>query len=216
MERGEKTIRVVISAQSPAERGHLAGLLSGHHGIAVVGTVAGAAGAGRAISDLLPDVLVYALAPPDRVDSVERTAIDGPLPPSIFLLDEPPDAVDERRAHSFLRRTVRSEALAAAVRAVAAGLVVGHPELVSRLEEGASRETGEEHGEEGGTNVLTGREREVLAMIAEGLPNKAIATEMGITSHTVKFHVASIMQKLGASSRTEAVTLGLRQGLILL
>jgi len=53
-------------------------------------------------------------------------------------------------------------------------------------------------------------------MIAEGLPNKAIAAELGITSHTVKFHIASILQKMGAQSRTEAVTLGVRHGLLLL
>lgn len=63
---------------------------------------------------------------------------------------------------------------------------------------------------------LTRREREVLLMIAEGLSNKAIAYELGISTHTVKFHVASTMQKLGAASRTEAVTLGLRLGLIFL
>ena len=51
-------------------------------------------------------------------------------------------------------------------------------------------------------------------MMAEGLPNKTIGAELGITSHTVKFHIASIMQKLDASSRTEAVTLGLRRGII--
>jgi DNA-binding NarL/FixJ family response regulator len=182
----------------------------------VVGTAAEAAGAGRAARDLLPDVLVYALSPPDRVDSAERTSIDGPLPPSIFLVDDPPRDGEQRRSHSFLRRRVRSEALAAAVRAVAAGLVVSHPELLSRREDSGPTDSGEEPGEGLGANLLTVREREVLEMIAEGLPNKAIAGEMGITAHTVKFHVASIMQKLGASSRTEAVTLGLRQGLILL
>jgi DNA-binding NarL/FixJ family response regulator len=53
-------------------------------------------------------------------------------------------------------------------------------------------------------------------MLAEGLSNKLIAHRLGISEHTVKFHVASIMSKLRASSRTEAVTTGIRQGLIML
>lgn len=64
--------------------------------------------------------------------------------------------------------------------------------------------------------ALTSREIEVLGMLAEGLGNKAIAKRLGISEHTVKFHVSSIFSKLNASSRTEAVTLGARQGLIML
>jgi DNA-binding CsgD family transcriptional regulator len=64
--------------------------------------------------------------------------------------------------------------------------------------------------------ALTPREIEVLGMLAEGLGNKAIAWRLDISEHTVKFHVGSILAKLNASSRTEAVTLGIRQGLILL
>ncbi len=61
---------------------------------------------------------------------------------------------------------------------------------------------------------LTPRERQVLALLAEGLPNKAIAVRLGISDQTVKFHVASICSKLGAANRTEAVRKGLRQGLV--
>lgn len=64
--------------------------------------------------------------------------------------------------------------------------------------------------------TLTPREIEVLVMLAEGTGNKVIARHLGISEHTVKFHVGSILAKLNASSRTEAVTLGVRQGLILL
>jgi DNA-binding NarL/FixJ family response regulator len=61
---------------------------------------------------------------------------------------------------------------------------------------------------------LTARETEVLELLAEGLPNKAIASRLGISDQTVKFHVASIIGKLGASNRTDAVRLALRRGLI--
>jgi DNA-binding NarL/FixJ family response regulator len=64
--------------------------------------------------------------------------------------------------------------------------------------------------------MLTARELEVLRMMAEGAPNKIIAWRLGISEHTVKFHVASILSRLGASSRTEAVTIGIRRGLVLL
>ena len=63
---------------------------------------------------------------------------------------------------------------------------------------------------------LTPRELEVLRMMAEGAANKTIAWKLGISEHTVKFHVASILVKLGAGTRTEAVTIGIRKGLVLI
>jgi two-component system, NarL family, response regulator YdfI len=61
---------------------------------------------------------------------------------------------------------------------------------------------------------ITSRETDVLRMLAEGLVNKDIAVRLGISEHTVKFHISSILDKLGASTRTEAVTMGIRRGLI--
>jgi DNA-binding NarL/FixJ family response regulator len=72
------------------------------------------------------------------------------------------------------------------------------------------RETG------GMVEPLTPREQEVLELLAEGLPTKAIAARLGISDQTVKFHVASISAKLGAANRTEAVRLALRRGLLTL
>jgi len=62
--------------------------------------------------------------------------------------------------------------------------------------------------------ALTARERDVLRLMAQGLANRRIAAELGISSHTAKYHVASVLAKLGAHTRTEAVTRGLRQGLL--
>ena len=70
-------------------------------------------------------------------------------------------------------------------------------------------ETEDEMSEE-----ITSRETDVLRMLAEGLVNKDIAARLGISEHTVKFHISSILDKLGASTRTAAVTLGIRRGLI--
>ena len=74
----------------------------------------------------------------------------------------------------------------------------------------------EGHDDEPLAEPLTPREREVLALVAEGLSNKAIAEELGISDQTVKFHVASITGKLGAANRTEAVRRAVRRGLIVL
>ena len=68
--------------------------------------------------------------------------------------------------------------------------------------------------ETGLSEEITSRETDVLKMLAEGLVNKDIATRLGISEHTVKFHISSILDKLGASTRTEAVALGIRRGLI--
>jgi DNA-binding NarL/FixJ family response regulator len=65
-----------------------------------------------------------------------------------------------------------------------------------------------------GASVLTAREREVLGLLAEGVGNKEIAWRLHITEHTVKFHVSSLMNKLAAGSRTEAVTQGIRRGYV--
>ena len=73
-----------------------------------------------------------------------------------------------------------------------------------------------EVGDEVAAEALTGREQQVLDLLAEGLPNKAIALRLGISDQTVKFHVASICGKLGASNRTEAVRRAIRRGLITL
>jgi len=64
--------------------------------------------------------------------------------------------------------------------------------------------------------ALTPREHDVLALVAEGLPNKAIAAELGISDQTVKFHVAAIIGKLGAANRTDAVRRAVRRGLVTL
>lgn len=64
------------------------------------------------------------------------------------------------------------------------------------------------------SDEITSREIDVLRMLAHGLVNKDIAARLGISEHTVKFHISSILDKLGASTRTEAVTLGIRRGLI--
>ncbi len=104
------------------------------------------------------------------------------------------------------------EQLVAAMQAATAGLIVMHRGAIGSNFPGApaSRPLAEL------PEPLTRREREVLQMLASGLGNKEIATRLTISEHTVKFHVASILGKLGAASRTEAVALAIRHGLVLL
>ena len=141
------------------------------------------------------------------------------LGPGVVILG--PVAGDERlpielagRGWGYLARSAGADALIGTVRAVAGGLLVIDPSigghLLARIEM-STVAAGTEQGED-----LTAREREVLQLVALGLANKTIAARLGISEHTVKFHVAAILGKLGAGSRTEAVHLGARRGLVVL
>jgi DNA-binding NarL/FixJ family response regulator len=105
------------------------------------------------------------------------------------------------------------EELRAAVRAAAEGLVVLTPALAGQL---LNRRPPAAQLADGTSESLTPRELEVLERISQGLSNKLIARDLGISEHTVKFHVSSVFAKLGASSRTDAINRAARQGLITL
>jgi DNA-binding NarL/FixJ family response regulator len=107
---------------------------------------------------------------------------------------------------------VNAEQFAKTLDAVASGLVVVHPGRFQVPRSTENLATGFLESVE----ALTSREREVLQMLAQGFGNKEIAVRLKISEHTVKFHVASILGKLGASTRTEAVSIALRRGLILI
>jgi DNA-binding NarL/FixJ family response regulator len=101
----------------------------------------------------------------------------------------------------------------AAIQAAYSGLVLLDPEVAQNL---TSRIPTPAAHPAAGLDDLTPREIEVLRMLAEGLGNREMAFRLGISDHTVKFHVSSILDKLGAATRTEAVTMGIRMGIILL
>ena len=115
---------------------------------------------------------------------------------------------------AILPRSATKSEIIAAVVAAATGLFVLHPDAVETLQ--ATLPSTARTLPTSPLQALTPREIEVLGMLAEGMGNKTIARQLGISEHTVKFHVASILHKLNASSRTEAVTLGARLGLIML
>lgn len=119
---------------------------------------------------------------------------------------------------AVLPNDISPDQLVAALEAAANGLVVLHPtqSLTPVNTHGFPRSRARSRELEEFAEALTPRESEVLQMLASGLGNKEIAAKLSISEHTVKFHVASILGKLGATSRTEAVSLGIRRGLILL
>ena len=145
---------------------------------------------------------------------LERTRLptDFDLPVILltdFLTTEEIDGYLELGFRGFLPRLVSAVEVIATVDAIIAGLIVIHPDL-------ALKENNSAIAPATTSELLTSRELEVLKLLADGLDNKAIALQLQISKHTVKFHISSILSKLDVSSRTEAVTFGLRQGLILL
>jgi len=116
------------------------------------------------------------------------------------------------RAWGVLSADAAEDELVAAVRAVGEGLWVGAPGLVQNLIRLNGRR--ESSSDESMVEPLTAREMEVIQLMASGLANKQIALSLGISEHTVKFHLSSLYAKLGISSRTEAVKRGIELGLI--
>ena len=159
-----------------------------------------------------PAVVVLATTTARATVELERLARERRAPAIVLLVDDPGGAwtASTRRAgvRAVLARDGGVEQIAAAVTAVTAGLIVLDPDTV-RTRAAATRpgDVADDHG-------LTARQREILEMMAAGLSNRTIGVRLGISAFTVKFHVAAILRTLGAGTRTEAVTLGVRRGLI--
>ena len=213
-------IRVLMSATSEIVRAGLKALLTSSPGLAVVGSAPDVVTLAHQAEDQQPDVILAELEPPDDDTMAALFALGmGSPPPAIVVLADdayPAWAAEALRAgiRAILPRQASASEIIAAVEAAAAGLVVLHREALESLllmPSTASRALPAMP-----IQALTPREIEVLSMLAEGLGNKAIAWRLDISEHTVKFHVGSILAKLNAASRTEAVTLGIRQGLIML
>jgi DNA-binding NarL/FixJ family response regulator len=134
--------------------------------------------------------------------------------PAVYLA-EPGAAFDRESSipRAWLPRDATPEELGAAVRAVAAGMIVLHPSFAEAF---AGSPRAATIPAEGVDMHVTVREREVLRLVALGYTNKAIAYALGISEHTAKFHVGALLSKLGAHSRTEAVTAAARRGVLTL
>jgi two-component system, NarL family, response regulator YdfI len=207
---------VLVVATAAIVRSGLAAMLNTDRTITVVGTIADLELLGMDVDRSRPDVILLDLGNLDRPFVWEKllSIQEAHDPISIVLTVVDFDNLDINTAiragvRGILPDTSTESELVAAVVAVSTGLVVLDlgaielfyaPEKVS-LNPGFS---------------LTPREIEVLMRLGSGLGNKSIAQSLHISEHTVKFHISSIFQKLGVSTRTEAVTVGVRLGLILL
>jgi len=185
----------------------------------IVGSAADLESISGQLVDLEPDaVLVEAGA--DAHEELFTTLEDAEIAREypVIVLSEQVKAAwfsDALRAgvRAILPRDVPPEQLRAALEAAVAGLFVVHP---SELDTVLPATLGSSVTVDELLEPLTKREREVLQMLAAGLANKEIAARLAISDHTVKFHVASILGKLGVSTRTQAVSVGIRRGLVLL
>lgn len=211
-------IRAFIVASSSLVRTGLQSLFGGRD-VQVVGSIADFESLASQWMDVQADVILVE-ASGEQFESVMDSVVVSQLASEaaiVVLTDhrEPKLLAEALRTgvRAVLPSDIAPEQLVAALEAAAAGLIVVHPaevDLMFPVTESASRQLTEL------AEPLTPRESEVLQMLASGLANKTIAARLKISEHTVKFHVASILGKLGASSRTEAVSIGIRRGLVLL
>ncbi len=174
--------------------------------------------------DLVP-ILVSELHDDDAVDVVivDRTAVGHiPLAPEVLLAERPVESED--RFAAVLPASADLALIAAAARLAAAGYRITAPEATPAgkksqyphaFEGDHGRSLGDTAEHESPAIHLSPREAEVLALLAEGAPNKVIARRLDISVHTAKFHVAAILVKLGAANRTDAIATAMRQGLVL-
>ena len=203
-------LRVLIVARDQLVRAGLAALLAPQPGSLVVGQVGPSEDLGSALQVYQPEVLLWDLGWDADTALALLSDLPDNAPPVVALLADHSQTADAQSAgaKALLLRDADVSTILAAMQAAAQGLVVFDPSLP------ASAPARSPIGD--AAPGLTPRELEALLLLAEGLPNKAIAGRLGISEHTVKFHVNSILGKLGAQSRTEAVTRATRLGLILL
>jgi two-component system, NarL family, response regulator LiaR len=204
-------IRVVVVDDHDMLRQGLATFLHVSRDLALVGEASNGEDAVRLCRELTPDVVLMDLLMPGMggVRAIEFIHQAQPeiriVALSSFGEDQLVKAAIKAGATSYLLKNISAANLAAAIRATWAGLPTLAPEVTPALvEEGAST-TGLGRG-----SNLTRREREVLALMVEGLSNNEMSGRLYVSPYTVKNHVSSILGKLGVSSRTQAVSLALQ------
>lgn len=221
-------LRVLVIGDDPLARAGLTALLSAQPGLRaceVVGQAAASADLPAEVDAGRPDVVLWDLGwdPAAGLERLSEALED--LPPVVALLaeeaDQPGLAGEAWAAgvRGLLRRDAGPDQLLAGLEAAGRGLLAVDPSLAANLLPARQKRRGDPPVVAPGESLLeelTPRELEVLQLLAEGLPNKAIARRLEISDHTVKYHVNAIMGKLGAQSRTDAVVRATRAGLIVL
>ncbi len=201
-------LRVLVVSLDRLSRAGLAAELDRQPGLTVVGQVSGEENSFLPLDVYGPDVIVWDVSWETASASRNLGLLPENSPAVLALAASEQQAAQARAAgaQAYLSRGASPEALAAALTALSHGLQVTDPSLTR-----GSNATAPEIDAE---SLLTPRENDVLRLLAEGLPNKGVASRLEVSEHTVKFHVNSIMGKLNAQSRTEAVALATRLGLL--
>jgi two-component system, NarL family, response regulator LiaR len=209
----KKQIRVLLVDDHAVVRSGLGAVLMANDDFTLVGEAGNGEVAVRLCGQLQPDVVLMDLIMP-VMDGVTATRIirEKWLNVSVIALTsfkekEMVEGALKAGAISYLLKTVTAEELASAIRGAVAGESRLSPEATQVLIQGVK--------EPGPVNYeLTEREKEILALMVEGLANSDIADRLVVSQSTVKFHVSNILGKLGCSSRTEAVSLALKNKLV--
>jgi DNA-binding NarL/FixJ family response regulator len=208
-------IRILIADDHPVVRDGLSAILSTQPDFTVVGQAATGAEAVARVAQLKPDVALMDLEMPemDGVEAIRQLRAACPETRVIvftaFDTDERIVSAVQAGAQGYLLKGAPREELFKAIRVVSQGGSLLQPVVASKLMQHLTR-----RHDAPALEPLTEREMEVLKLLAQGRPNKEIAAALVISERTVKFHVGSILGKLGAANRTEAVTLAAQRGLI--
>jgi DNA-binding NarL/FixJ family response regulator len=225
---GPERIRILLVDDHPMVRRGMRDFLGLHDDLEVVGEAADGATGIELVAELRPDVVVMDLLMPvvDGIEATSRIKAEHPdveiVALTSFIEEDRVVAALEAGASGFLLKDAEADDLAAAIRSAAHGEVHLDPAVARivasrmRAANGAGGAGG--RGARPGSSRdplarLTGREREVLAGVARGLSNRAIADELGITERTARTHVSNILAKLGLASRTQAALLAAEHGL---
>ncbi|WGV25134.1 response regulator transcription factor [Halotia branconii] len=204
-------IRVIVVAASFVVRAGLSAVVSSNPQLIVVGSASNLDVLFREVEQLQSDVVLLDLGSnPESMWSKLQLIQEQ----QVMVIAEDINTINLETAlrlgiRGILSNTSTEAEIIAGIEAIAAGLVVLHPDFLELLPMPTKVIANP-------VQTLTPREIEVLGMLGSGLGNKAIAKRLQISEHTVKFHVSSIFQKLSVSTRTEAVTAGVRLGLIML
>lgn len=209
-------LRVLVISANPLARMGLVALLGNIEGCDVVGQTG--ADVAETLAQTAPDVLLWDLGwdVGGALDDLRSLSQGDAIPPVVVLLSATEETevagILAAGAVGLLSQGIQAEQLYAALWAAREGLTVLDSAFTASL-----APLPQILATEGGPiEALTPRENEVLQLLAGGLANKTIAARLGVSEHTIKFHVNAIMTKLGAQSRTEAVVKATRQGLIIL
>ena len=208
-----KPIRVMLVDDHSVVRSGLKAMLSAEDGMELAGEAADGSEAVRLVERVKPDVILMDLLMP-VMDGVAATkAIHDRFPDiRIIILTsfKERDQVDGARkagAMSYLLKTVSASELVSAIR----GAMAGQSKLSSEATQVLIQEMRNPSARD---YDLTAREKEILKLMVDGLPNTEIANHLGVSPSTAKFHVSNILSKLGVTSRTEAVSVALKQKLV--